>query len=513
MIAVRGDSVVSPTESSPVSLLQPVARVGIRRDQVLVLGRYLFVFRPVFDSILDTIFWGDGYKSIAHVFLLSYLTYHHLCGIRFMMLFTTFHVFMKAGKRSECSEEEAVFLFKATVHDLTIVLRRYNPSLKYVWPFLVALIGCGLWLEILLKQSALEWLDMSIGPISVIVILICYGLVDPRYTRNYTVANSSIHSRTGSAGGGGGGGGGGGAGSEWSKGSHSSFQRKDGAPAGATESQLKISELAAEGSPVFPPASMKSLPSRYSAQVTPTAPWDELMPCCPTLPVFMHKVLMLYTRAPKWSDWKRTSDWYGRNHPIEWTVVKAGLNVATVKGVSFDDAVNFVNDDPTFSKPLEKLNLWKFDKILGEFRRLAVIDANTRVVHMVYKQIIFGVAPRDAPMYQCAKELTREEIDYYGLCRPHINNKEVTDGTGRIFVLSSAPADGVDAVQGHVRCLVHRQALIIREIPNALEVMTLVCGEPGGNVPSRIVDMARGEQMKIVTDLRKALLDSCKKKQ
>lgn len=483
----KGSRPVTPTES----------RVGIRKDQVVVLGRYLFVFRPVIDSILDTIFWGDGYKSIAHIVLLLYLSYHHLCGVRFMFLFTVFHFFLKAGKRSECSEEEAVFLFKATVHDLTIVLRRYKPSVRHVWPVLAAFVAAALVVEIVLEQSVVEWIDVAIGPLTVVVILICYGLVDPRYTRNYNTPANPFHSRSSSQG---------------------SNTKADAPPSKHPEVQ-QASNPTLMSPLVLSPHTGFSTPgaassSLYSLQDTPTAPWDELMPPHPGIPTFMHKVLMLYTKAPNWVDWKVTADTTARNHPISWTVVKAGLNVASVKGITFDEAVGFINDDPDFTKPVEKLNVWQYDKLLGEFRRLAIIDAHTRVVHMIYKQIIFAVAPRDAPMYMFAKELSSDEIEYYGLCRPHNNNSDVTDGVGRVFISSSAPADGVPDVKGHVRCVVHRQAIIIREVPaqNCVQIMTIVCGEPGGNVPARIVDMTRGEQLKIVLGMRKALLESHKSK-
>lgn len=500
-----------------------VPRVGIRRDQVIVLGRYVSVFRPVMDSILDTIFWGDGYKSIAHIVMMSYLTYHNLCGIRFMFLFTMFHFFMKAGKRGECSDEEAIFQFKMAIQDLTIVMRRYNPTLSHIWPLLLIVALFGGFVEVVLHQSIVSWVDQSIGPLSVMVIMICYGLVDPRHTRTYmTPATGAAtgHSRTASqqatinaassakpprtsqanvdtprsnAG---------------SEGTAPNTERTLVATVPPTISPLTLAPKADPFSPLEPQSTRSSdVVTRYSAEETPTAPWDELMPPCPTLPTFVHKNLMLYTRAPAWKDWKIAPDIVARDHPISWTIVKAGLNIITFRDVSFDEAVAFINDDPDFRTPVENLSVFQFDKLLGEFRRLAIIDEYTRVIHMIYKQIIFGIAPRDAPMYQYAKELTRDEIDYYGLCREHANNKNVTDGRGRVFVLSSAPADGVPHVKGHVRIVVHRQAIIIREVPstNSIEVMTLMCGEPGGNVPSRIVEMSRGEQVKVLVAMRKAL--------
>lgn len=495
----------------------PVPRVGIRRDQVVVLGRYVSVFRPVMDSILDTIFWGDGYKSIAHIVMLSYLTYHNLCGIRFMFLFTMFHFFMKAGKRGECTDEEAIFQFKMAVQDLTIVMRRYNPTLSHIWPLLLIMALFGGFVEVVLHQSIVTWVDDSIGPLSVLVILMCYGLVDPRHTRTYMTPAG--HSRTGSQqaapvnssiakppraspsvdtprG---------------SEGVAANTERASVAPGVTVPASISPLTLAPKSDPFSPlePQSTRSSESlhRYSAEDTPTAPWDELMPSCPTLPTFVHKNLMLYTRAPAWKDWKVTTDIVARDHPISWTIVKAGLNILTLRDVSFDEAVAYINDDPDFRTPVENLSVFQFDKLLGEFRRLAIVDEHTRVVHMIYKQIIFGIAPRDAPMYQFAKELTSEEIDYYGLCREHANNKNVTDGRGRVFVLSSAPADGVPPVKGHVRVVVHRQAILIREIlsTNSIEVMTLMCGEPGGNVPKRIVEMSRGEQVKVLVAMRKAL--------
>lgn len=510
-------------------------RVAVNREQVVILGRYLYVFRPVIDSILDTIFWGDGYKSVAHIVMLSYLSYHHLCGIRFMFLFTVFHFFMKAGKRSECSEEEAIVLFKATVHDLCIVLRRYKPSLAHVWPFLVGLVLCLCTIELILEQSVIEWIDVLIGPLTVVVIFICYGLVDPRYTRNYTtpapMLSASTHSRTSSQGGGG----------AAASVDEASPLKKPSLPispltlsptmafaaptapsrddlvafdqGGSAALKHRNGSIASTSSLTSPP--MASSPSngpalrpKYAVQDTPTAPWDELLPPHANIPLFMHKVIMLYTRAPDWSDWKIAPDTIARNHPISWTVVKAGLNAVTVRGVTFDDAVAYINDDPDFSKPLEKLHVWHFDKLLGEFRRLAVLDQHTKVVHMVYKQIIFGVAPRDAPMYIMSKELTPEEIAYYGLNQKHVNNNEVIDGgVGRVFISSSGPAEGVPPVKGHVRCVVHRQVIIIRELPGGVvQMMTLVCGEPGGNVPARIVDMTRGEQLKVVQGMREGLL-------
>lgn len=494
-----------------------VPRVGIRRDQVIVLGKCVAVFRPVVDSMLDTIFWGDGYKSIAHIVLLSYLSYHHLCGIRFMVLFTMFHFFMKVGRRVECTEEEAIFQFKMAVQTLSIVMRRYNLTLtRRILPVLFVLAVGGAFIEIVLHQSIAEWVDAIIGPMTVLTIIICYGLVDPRHTHSYvTVGGSSgvVHSNP--------------LGSQQSSASGGVVKstRRDAGdtprsvggegavPAGEpragsrTVSPLTLGPKPDPFSPTEVASTRSSDCKRYSAEDTPSAPWDELMPPCPTLPIFVHKNLMLYTRAPGWKDWKVTSDIIARDHPISWTVVKAGLNVVILKNVSFDDAVAFINDDPDFRTPVESLSVFQFDKLLGEFRRLAIVDENTRVVHMIYKQIIFGIAPRDAPMYQFAKELSREEIDYYGLCREHANNKNVTDGTGRVFVLSSAPADGVPPVKGHVRVVVHRQAIIIREVPstNSVEVMTLMCGEPGGSVPTRIVEMTRGEQVKVVVAIRKAL--------
>jgi hypothetical protein len=505
--------------SSSQASAAAVPRVGIRRDQVIILGRYVSVFRPVMDSILDTIFWGDGYKSIAHIVMMLYLSYHNLCGIRFMFLFTMFHFFMKAGKRGECSDDEAIFQFKMAVQDLTIVMRRYNPTLSHIWPLLLVVALFGSFVEVVLQQSIVAWVDHSIGPLSVMVIMICYGLVDPRHTRTYMtpaagtigdhkraasqhVANSAAKPARGSQ-----------ANADTPRSNAGSdvapnTERTLVATVPPTISPLTLVPKADPFSPLETQSTRSSdAVHRYSAEETPTAPWDELMPPCSTLPTFVHKNLMLYTSAPAWKDWKIATDIVARDHPISWTIVKAGLNIVTLRDISFDEAVSFINDDPDFRTPVEDLSVFQFDKLLGEFRRLAIIDEYTRVIHMIYKQLIFGIAPRDAPMYQFAKELTREEIDYYGLCREHANNTKVTNGQGRVFVLSSAPADGVAPVKGHVRIVVHRQAIIIREIPgtNTIEVMTLMCGEPGGNVPSRIVEMTRGEQVKVVVAMRKAL--------
>lgn len=497
-----------------------VVRIGVRRDEIIVVGRYLYVFRPVIDSILDTIFWGDGYKSVAHIFLLSYLSYHGLCGLRFMFLFTAFHVFMKRGQHAQCSDQEAILLFKATLHDLTTIMRRYTPSLKYIWPLLLIVVITATIAELVIGLNLLLIIDQGIGPCTVLVILICRGLVDPRYTKSYVVTQGgtpSAHSRSESLGPNA---------SPPTAGQAASTkqdQEKDisssstAAGANNTNNNNVLLSPALQSMKMSP--NDKSVPPLvccpYRPEATPQAPWDTALAPIPSVPLYMHHVLLLYTRAPQWTDWEVKESTVGRNHPISWTVVKAGLNVAVVRGVSFDDAVRFVNDDIDFAKSVESLHVWQFDKNLGDLRRLHRVDAHTRVIHMIYKQMFFGVAPRDATMYETAMELTPEQIEYYGLCREHANNKNVTDGTGRVFVLASAPAEGVPLVSGHVRCVVHRRAIIIREVPsdNTIELMTIMCGEPGGKVPSRVVDLARGEQMKVVKDMRTALEKYAKKRQ
>ncbi len=482
---------------------QEPARVAIRREHVLVVGRYLHVFRPVIDSVLDTIFWGDGYKSVAHLFLFSYLTFHHLCGIRFMCLLMAFHTFMVAGRASKVKDSDAVLAFKTTMSDLSSVLKRYQPSLHHTWSALLLVVVAACLIEVSFGVSLWEVLDACIGPLTIVVILTCYGLVDPRYTINY----HTHHSRT------------------------SSNDSKEGAAVPGATISSGTSAAAADGlmrrdapgcdqwetavmSPVTErDAQLGPAPGLFAPGPTPTAEWDEILAPLPSIPVYMHKALMLYTKAPNWVDWKVGGDFIGRNHNIAWTQVKANLNAVMIQGVSFDDAVKFIDDDPDGTKENEKLHVWQYDVILGEYRRLRVMNRATRVVHYVYKQLFFAVAPRDLPMYSTAMELSRDEIEYYGLCRAHANNTEVTDGEGRFFILSSAPALGVPSVQGHVRAVIHRHALIVREIPalQAVQVMTLMCGEPGGRIPHRIIDIARGEGKKIVDCIKKAILRSCKK--
>ena len=472
-------------------------RVAVRKEHVLVVGRYLFVFRPVLDSILDTIFWGDGYKSVAHLFLFSYLTYHHLCGVRFMFLLLAFHTFMVAGRPSKVSDADAIAAFKLTMADLTIILKRYKPSLRHTWPALLVMVLLACVLEMATGVSLWEVFDSSIGPLTILVILTCYGLVDPRYTIHY----HTHHSRTSSKD------------SGTTSSPASNQQTIAGAGAQDMSSTPDMTSAESEWDPLLAsPLSLRGTTSFYPGP-TPSGEWDDLLPPHPNIPVYMHKVLMLYTKGPNWVDWKISGDYVGRNHDVGWTVVKANINAIMIRNVTFDDAVSFIDDDPDGTKDNEKLNVWKYDILLGEFRRLQVIDRSNRVVHYVYKQLFFAVAPRDIPTYSTARELTPDETDYYGLCRPHANNKEVTDGAGRFFILSSAPAMGVPPVQGHVRGIIHRHALIVREVPSqqAVQVMIIMCGEPGGRIPNRVVDIARGEGKKIVEGIRAAIVQSSKK--
>ena len=156
-----------------------IPRVGIRRSHVIVVGRYLYVFIPVVDSILDTIFWGDGFKSLLHLFLFSYLSYQGLCGIRFMLLLLAAHAFWKVRRPSQCTDDEAVLAFKTAIYDMHVFLRRWQPSSAWVWSAILAAIAAS-WCEALLEIPLWEAFNASIGPASILVILLCYGIVDPR---------------------------------------------------------------------------------------------------------------------------------------------------------------------------------------------------------------------------------------------------------------------------------------------------------------------------------------------
>ena len=150
-----------------------------------------------------------------------------------------------------------------------------------------------------------------------------------------------------------------------------------------------------------------------------------------------------------------------------------------------------------------------------------------RVVHYLYKQLVFAVAPRDAPVFTTATETSPDEVSHYGAFGPHKNtffpdrlvskksilaletaanvaaadcgggaDKPVSFGSGpqgTIYHVCSAETDA-PAVPGHVRTNIHRQAFIVIAPPLRRHVVLAeYCAQEGLAIPKDIrCDMMRG---------------------
>ena len=354
-----------------------------------------------------------------------------------------------------------------------------------------------------------------------------------------------------------------------------------------------------------------SPPPPYWMQPTPDGEWDALVPRMPTLPTHAHKILALLVKGPNWSQWKRmqnkperrlpsnshNNNAYGSaawraanpigeaevndddilvlNHPTSFSQVKCGFNRVRVRGVKFDDVVAWLSDDifkenGEPAKPTKDLNVFKYDALLSEYRRLAChtytldtpdgpVSAVAKVIHFVYKQMVFGVAARDCPMFTTARELTEAELRHYGLFGEHAttfyprrvvptptSGRSQQDGEtaspdrngasasspsvaqqqqplGRVFLVSSSPAANVPQAPGHVTATIHRHAILVICPPrrsdcgdaeddehDIVDICTMMCGEPGGKIPSFAVEIGRGEQLKVVTSIYNSLVADMK---
>eukprot|EP00744_Colponema_vietnamica_P016954 GILI01023805.1.p1 GENE.GILI01023805.1~~GILI01023805.1.p1 ORF type:complete len:682 (-),score=101.65 GILI01023805.1:156-2021(-) len=298
---------------------------------------------------------------------------------------------------------------------------------------------------------------------------------------------------------------------------------------------------------------------------TPDGEWDSFVPRFASLPYHAHKILALITTGPQWTQWKRfynkperkplpghgdgrnpiadaenaEDDIITMNHPTAFCQVKCGYNRTRLRGVKFEDVVSWFSDDllKENGEPIKNtkdLNVFRYDGFLSEYRRLAIhtysaealngpVNTTVKVVHYIYKQMVIGVAARDCPMFQTARELTEDEIRHYKLFNTHANTfypNRVQKGSsrkaeeqpiGRVFLLSSSPAANVPPVPGSVRATIHRHAILVIAPPKKTEcgdaddddreivdIVTMMCGEPGGKIPSFAVDFTRGEQLKVI---------------
>eukprot|EP00658_Telonema_sp_P-2_P052616 TRINITY_DN40849_c0_g1_i1.p1 TRINITY_DN40849_c0_g1~~TRINITY_DN40849_c0_g1_i1.p1 ORF type:complete len:190 (-),score=23.66 TRINITY_DN40849_c0_g1_i1:10-579(-) len=108
-------------------------------------------------------------------------------------------------------------------------------------------------------------------------------------------------------------------------------------------------------------------------------------------------------------------------------------------------------DDDDGTVDSNQLNVYQYDKLLGDYRRLKFhkfpetivvgpkaenkseksddeeVQNDTfrwvrmRVVHYLYKQLVFAVAPRDAPVFTTATETSPEAGSHYGAFGTHRN--------------------------------------------------------------------------------------------
>lgn len=325
---------------------------------------------------------------------------------------------------------------------------------------------------------------------------------------------------------------------------------------------------------------LRALSQEYTATPywmipTPDGEWDSQVPRAANLPYHAHKILAFITSGPQWTPWKRIynkperkplpghgdgrnpiadaenadDDIIALNHPTSFSQVKCGYNRTRVRGVKFEDVVSWFSDDilKDNGEPLKStkdLNVFRYDGFLSEYRRLAFhtytvdtpegpLTTTVKVNHYIYKQMVIGVAARDCPMFQTARELSEEEIRHYGLFGSHANTfypHRVKKGSalaeqpiGRVFLLSSSPAANVPQVPGSVRATIHRHAILVIAPPKKSEcgdvdddereivdIVTMMCGEPGGKIPSFALDFSRGEQLKVVNAMYSNLMADMK---
>lgn len=191
---------------------------GLHQDHFITIGLPLatIVF-PAINSILDTIYWCDGYKSLSHVFFLSVLWLRDLCGVRFMAVLLWFHVLVAVAAASrrrrtagvatvEAERRRALRAFRLTAIFLAQQIEAM-PSLFFVVPpeiksrtrfhcivaAVTALFALVLFQEEISGALGTAWVlpgvvalaDFFTAPLTVVVI-IAGGLRlihDPRYSR------------------------------------------------------------------------------------------------------------------------------------------------------------------------------------------------------------------------------------------------------------------------------------------------------------------------------------------
>lgn len=206
----------------------------------------------------------------------------------------------------------------------------------------------------------------------------------------------------------------------------------------------------------------------------------------------------------------------------------------------FQHVVDWLDDDDG-AVDSAQLNVYQYDKLLGDYRRLKfskfveplnvtasgkVVDADSqqegdeylsrcvrmRVVHYLYKQLVFAVAPRDAPVFTTATEIAPHEAAHYKAFGEHRNtffpyrivSKKALlalETNANVMKLPAALASGpqgsiyhvcsaetsAPAVPGHVRTNIHRQAFIVIAPPLRRHVVFAeYCADEGLALPPQL---------------------------
>lgn len=528
-----------------------------RREDALVIGRYLFVFRPVVDSLINTIFWGEGHKSLAHLLLFTYCTWNGVCGLRFMTLLTAFHVFVTATSHNQCSDDEALAVLQETMMDTATVLKRYKPSSRWIWPALVLLVA----LEAALEQNydTTLWfiLDETVGLMAILVLLLArplLGSAAPQRSAAYhtqkvasVVAGGGVKSPLHSA-----------------APLPAGILKKQGmSPPGFTSravgsttplafalpassytartpgnspltsprsvtvetppltqstsddfsglSRERTGSGSSDGGSAGAGAAVRAIVARsgcalLASDVCPRASFDDATPQPPDVPDHMHKILTMLTQ-PGWGVWKLTAEGIDvRTLQMPWCATKAGCTTIVIPH-PIEDCVRVINDDDG-ACDIASLSIFRYDKMLKTYRRIGRDDAiNTRTVQAIYRQFVIGVAPRESLMNVTSRYLSADEIaNYFGSSAPEVGK--------RVFVMAMTGACGVQPPAGHERVKLYRHGIIFREIDHQNTKLDLCSSmNLGGKLPEWIVDLGRGETIKVVHQMREEVRHYCRKKQ